>query len=103
MLWRMWWFIVVTLSAAVSLRRLSPPRHDAGGFSTDNALKHLRFIASEGHPVGSPFHDQVRDYVVQQFRNLGYDVQTQNTVWHDVALSNVIARKLGQSADHKAV
>src|SRR3954469_5345840 len=112
MVWRLGWFIVVVASVTVSLWRLTPPNQDVGGFSTDTALGHLRFLSTEIHPVGSPFHQQVRDYLVDQFKRLGYEVQTQDAavpLRYDqregprVPVSNVLARKAGTDSSHPAV
>jgi hypothetical protein len=46
-------------------------------FSAARALKHLKVIASEPHPVGSPAHSRVRDYLVQQIEALGLEAEIQ--------------------------
>ncbi|MCV6630165.1 MAG: M28 family peptidase [Flavobacteriaceae bacterium] len=46
-------------------------------FSTDRALEHVLAIAEEPHGVGQKAHQQVRDYIVQQLRNMNLDVNIQ--------------------------
>ena len=57
-----------------------PLVHEApGGFSTERALQHLAIIASKPHPLGSPQHDLVRDYILQTLAGSGYSPSVQNT------------------------
>jgi hypothetical protein len=46
-------------------------------FSSARAMRHLRFIAAEPHPTGSTRNGAVRDYLVNELRGLGLEVQVQ--------------------------
>jgi len=46
-------------------------------FSAQRAMQHLKVIAAEPHPVGTPEHDGVRDYLVEQIEALGLEAQIQ--------------------------
>lgn len=47
-------------------------------FSVRNAFEHVEHIAQEPHYTGSKNHSKVRNYIVEQFQNLGLEVHTQN-------------------------
>jgi hypothetical protein len=65
-------------------------------------MKHLRFIASETHPVGSPHHQAVKEYLIAEFQRLGYEVHVQEA-HSPIPMSNVLARRAGQVEGGKAV
>ena len=46
-------------------------------FSTARAFVHVEAIAKEPHYLGSPTHNQVRNYIVDELQELGLEVQTQ--------------------------
>ncbi|PTX45222.1 peptidase M28-like protein [Christiangramia gaetbulicola] len=46
-------------------------------FSTSRAFKHVEAIAQQPHYLGSPAHNKVRNYIVDQLQNMGLEVQTQ--------------------------
>lgn len=56
----------------------APAKADAAEFSLERAMYHVRTVSREPHPVGSPAHDKVRDYILQVLRQEGYapEVQT---------------------------
>lgn len=65
-----------------SLRQISPPpaapaNAPATDFSAGRALDHVRAIARVPHPVGTPAHDAVRDYIMGQFTALGVQPEVQ--------------------------
>ncbi|MEO6347498.1 MAG: M28 family peptidase, partial [Aquaticitalea sp.] len=69
-------------------------------FSTDRALIHLKKISEQPHYVGSEYHKEVRDYIVEQLKNLGLQTQIQEgntlTDWGTfVKPSNILARIKG--------
>ncbi|MBP2329398.1 hypothetical protein JOF56_009783 [Kibdelosporangium banguiense] len=72
------------MSAAVhGTFALRPPR--AAGwdtpstrFSSARACRHLPAIASSPHPTGSPENDRVREYVLRELKELGFDVEIQD-------------------------
>ena len=47
-------------------REVASARAPAGSFSAERAQPHLRAIASEPHPVGTPENARVRDYLISQ-------------------------------------
>ncbi len=48
-------------------------------FSSERALEHVRAIAQEPHPMGSPENAAVRDYLVKELRALGLKPEVQKT------------------------
>lgn len=74
--------LALLLAVALGLLQLTPPavapkNAPATAFSAERAMEHLRVIASEPHPIGSPAHAEVRDYLVAQLRELGLEPQLQ--------------------------
>jgi len=65
----------------------APEDHFSGG----RAMTHLPFIASEPHPQGSPAQERVRDYLVEQLTDMGFEVEVQQAHGPE----NVIARLPG--------
>ena len=66
----------------VALYRLQPPEAvpaDAPPevFSSGRALQHLQVIAAEPHPLGSPAHAGVRDYLLRTLKALGLEPELQ--------------------------
>ena len=58
------------------LRDTRPPRPVPAAspdtvFSAERAMRHVEAIAARPHPIGSPDHDRVRDYIVAQLTALG--------------------------------
>ena len=49
-------------------------------FSAERAMAHVEQIAQRPHPVGSPDHARVRDYVAGAIAHLGVKVEIQSTV-----------------------
>ncbi|MCX7923506.1 MAG: M20/M25/M40 family metallo-hydrolase [Clostridia bacterium] len=45
------------------------------GFSMEKAINHIKIIAAEPHPVSSEQNAKVRDYIVNQLKDLGLDVE----------------------------
>jgi hypothetical protein len=54
-------------------------------------MKHVAEIAKAPHPVGSPAHSQVRDYIRKQLSALGLGPELQET-----SVSNIVARIKGK-------
>lgn len=48
-------------------------------FSSERALEHVRVIAKEPHPMGSPENAAVRDYLVEELSALGMEPEVQRT------------------------
>ncbi|MBX7220404.1 MAG: M20/M25/M40 family metallo-hydrolase [Blastocatellia bacterium] len=67
-------------------------------FSSARAMKHLRTIAREPHPLGSAAHAQVREYLVEQLKALGCEVEVQTATgleprrWVAGTVRNLVAR-----------
>ncbi len=70
-------FILLALAAWLAVRPIVvppaalPASAPPDTFSAGRALEHLRVIAAQPHPVGSPANLKVRDYIVQQIRAMG--------------------------------
>src|ERR1700694_2963764 len=67
--------VVVERRGPAPLRSDAPPNR----FSAARAISVLAKILGNGspHPIGSPAHDVVRDRVIGQFRQLGYQASLQ--------------------------
>jgi hypothetical protein len=96
---------------AVGLDRPPRPLTDQAPltvFSAERAFKHLAIIARAPHPINSPEHDAVRDYIVRTLQELGLDPQVQKTTninkayGIDGALENIVVLLKG-SGGGKAV
>jgi hypothetical protein len=80
--------LVVALIAAVWIATLPmtstpdavPATAPATEFSAERAMAHLRVVAAEPHPMGSPEHQKVVDYIVGQLTALGIETQVQDTI-----------------------
>lgn len=81
-------------------------------FSSERALEHVRAIAREPHPMGSPENAAVRDYLVKELRALGLKPEVQKTTAANYSSiygmfvagtpQNVLARLEGTANDGKA-
>jgi MFS family permease len=70
---------------AIAIYGTTPPRAldetaSADQFSAARAKAHLQEIAREPHPIGSAANHRVRDYLIEQLRGLGAEVQLEETV-----------------------
>lgn len=105
---------VIALFATLSLYLQAPPAPlpesaPPQNFSAARAMKHLRFIASAPHPLGTAHHKAVRDYIVGELNSLGLSPEVQRTtnvtprprgVPHRVAtVENIIGRVQGTNSD----
>ena len=63
-------YLAYSLESPIAVQ---PSDHD--GFSAERAMDHLHFIADKIHPIGSDVNDEKMEYIITQFRNLGYDVK----------------------------
>lgn len=78
-------------------------------FSAERALVYLNAFATAPHPIGSPEHDRVRDYLVSQLTNLGLSPEVQRatgvTPRYEVAgtVENIVGRLKGTSGATDAV
>ena len=80
-------------------------------FSSARALEHVRIIAQEPHPLGSPENVAVRDYLVEELRALGLEPEVRKTTAAHYFASgyadagtpeNVLARLEGTTDSGKA-
>jgi hypothetical protein len=78
-------------------------------FSAERAIVCLNAFATAPHPIGSPEHDRVRDYLVSQLTSLGLSPEVQRatgvTPRYEVAgtVENIVARLKGTSDATDAV
>ena len=73
--------IIIVLSV-LALRTSRPPAPvprtaPDTAFSSERAMEHVRAIAVEWHPVGTPAHERAREYVVSSLRSLGLEPEVQ--------------------------
>jgi acetylornithine deacetylase/succinyl-diaminopimelate desuccinylase-like protein len=71
--------------AIVALSNLVPPSVVPASapvteFPAERAMKHLKVIAREPHPIGSVANGRVRDYVVERIQSLGLNPELQKSV-----------------------
>ena len=88
-----------------------PASAPAADFSSARALEHIRVIARQPHPMGSPANTAVRDYLVSELRGLGVvpQVQRATAAYYPVpgilqagTPENVLARLPGTDPGGKA-
>ena len=78
-------------------------------FSAERAMRHVEQIAVRPHPMGTPDHDRVRDYIVGQLSALGLKAQLQATTaigtrYQDAGrVQNIVAWMPGTDPTAKAV
>ncbi len=81
-IWSILSIILLTVFIFWSFGSLMPSKNDkitAGKaeFSTEKALQHIKQISQKPHYVGSEAHEEVKNYLVEQLKNLGLEVETQ--------------------------
>jgi len=99
----------------LSILSLAPPAINANAspteFSSARAREYLKAIAVKPHPIGSPAHAEVRDYIFGQLVSMGLQPQVQkttavNTHWEPpyraATVENIVA-KLAGTANTRAV
>lgn len=87
---------LVAACAALTVSSLQPPAAKPPGappsdFSSGRAMRHVRAIAGEPHPVGSAAHAKVRDYILGELSALGLEPAVQDAN----GVSNIVARLEG--------
>ena len=99
----------------LSIWSLSPPEivtnAPASEFSSARAWDYLKAIAAKPHPIGTPAHAEVRDYIVGELVKMGLEPQVQkttavNTHWgpdYSAATVQNIVAKLEGTANTRAV
>jgi hypothetical protein len=76
--------LVIAATIALALYQFVPPAvvssdAPATEFSAQRAMPHLRAIAREPHPVGSPENARVSDYLIGQISDMGLRPRVQKT------------------------
>ena len=88
-----------------------PASAAATDFSSARALEHIRIVAKQPHPMGSPANAAVRDYLVSELRGLGVapQVQRATAAYYPIPgllqagrSENVLARLPGSDPSGKA-
>src|SRR5438445_8132487 len=107
--------IGILLLCAVSILRVARPPHRVPAtapdtvFSAERAMRHVVQIAQRPHPMGTPDHVRVRDYIVDQLSRLGLRPQIQQataigTRYRQAGrVQNILARLPGSDPNHNAV
>lgn len=102
---------ILFLTIVIAIIMLRPPRPltetaDDTLFSAGRAMGHLKKIAARPHPLGSAYHDTVRDYLLQELSYLGLDPQvyiaTSINGRRAAVVQNILAVRRG-TANTKAV
>jgi Peptidase family M28 len=86
---------LLALVSLVAVRTLLPPAltpgpRPLGDFSADRALSHVRQIASEPRPVGSPGHRKTRAYLIDTLARSGLEVHEQHTHFASLLAGNLV-------------
>jgi peptidase M28-like protein len=106
-------FLAIMLFCFLAVSQLNPPSSVPLGapqtdFSSGRAMTHLHAIALKPHPIGSPEHREVRNYLLQQLAAMGAAAETQKTsvVKEDqgppytaASVENVLTRVKGTAGD----
>jgi Peptidase family M28 len=105
----------VAILGLLSIRSLYPPEIATNvpptEFSSARARDYLKAIAAKPHPIGSPAHAEVREYIFGELVKLGLNPQVQkttaiNTTWGSAyragTVQNIVA-KLEGTANTRAV
>lgn len=76
-------------------------------FSSGRAMSHLMEIARAAHPTGSPEHTRVREYLLQEFRDLGHEPEVQTATASEfirfATVRNILVRIAGTEPGGPAV
>jgi len=77
-------FTIMSVSVCLSLYQLatpgaSPPDISPESFSSGRAMEHLRRIAQKPHPVGSPEHEAVLNYLRSALASMNLRPEIQET------------------------
>ncbi len=106
-------FTILVVAIYFSFTNLMPSKSasikiDNQEFSQQKALVQLKQISQKQHFVGAPAHQEVRDYIVNQLKNLGLKVEIQhqlsvNSKWHSATQTQNILAKIKGSGQGKAL
>lgn len=75
--------VVLAVAGWLSVSTLAPPEEVAGttdDFSLERAMADVAHIAGEPRPAGSPAHDRVRRYLLDEIKWAGLEAQVQEAV-----------------------
>lgn len=75
----------IGLLCALGLIHATPPLPLAATvspaiFSSSRAIEHLQHIANSAHPTGTPENAMVRNYLLGELKNLGFEPQVQTSI-----------------------
>ncbi|MBI5490125.1 MAG: M20/M25/M40 family metallo-hydrolase [Deltaproteobacteria bacterium] len=99
--------VAVWQGLAVTPHPALPADAPATEFSAVRALEHLRVVAKEPRPVGTPAHEAAREYILAELRRQGLDPDVQAAVWAGTRygvpfpvadVRNVVARLPGRAS-----
>jgi hypothetical protein len=105
-------WLAVVVSASLLLDRPPAPvpvSASSTEFSAERAFAFLKDIAQKPHPIGTPEHDRVRDYLMAQITSLGLAPEVQSatgvTPLYQVAgkVENIVAKLAGTGDAHDAL
>lgn len=99
---------------ALCIWGLKPPRAVSAAapameFSSERAMNHVKVIAQSPHPLGSPEHKRVREYILKELsaQGLSPEIQKQTMrriqtppAFYAVTVQNILARLKGQDSSH---
>lgn len=102
-------FLFILFFAFIGIYQLNPPTAASISaplmeFSAARAMKHLEAIAQKPHPIGSPEHTKVRDYILKELAAQGLSPEVQKTTvvnprWGTPFVAgtvhNIVARRQG--------
>jgi hypothetical protein len=105
--------LIAFLFTFISLYSITPPNPDkiadsSKNFSVDRALQHLKHVANTAHPTGSIENEKVRNYLVEQLRQMGLNPEIEHSNHASLYpkmltggyIYNVIGKLEGTSSDH---
>jgi Peptidase family M28 len=100
---------LIILCAVFAIRRQDPPEArpasaTAVEFASGRAMKHIKEIAKNTHPIGSVAHAEVRDYILKELTGLGLNPEVQRSLvvnqqrggsYGSTVVANIIGRMTG--------
>ena len=76
--------VIIAVSVLIGLHSLLPPKAAPADapltdFSAERAMDHVSAITQKPHPIGSPEHARVREYIIAQLEAIGLSPEVQKT------------------------
>ena len=105
-------FLLIILAIYLSYSALMPSKISGldapkNSFSTERALVHLKAISKKPHYIGSPEHENVRNYIVKSLNGLGLETEIQDeysfTDWGTITKPKNILARIKGSDNSKAL